>query len=79
PSALVASGAELLVWRALATSAEGGSNGAPGTILEAGPRWRVAAGDGALELLEVQVAGKRVLAAAEFLRGARQQPGQKLG
>ncbi|NOT31304.1 MAG: methionyl-tRNA formyltransferase, partial [Planctomycetes bacterium] len=42
----LASGAELLVWRALATSAEGGSNGAPGTILEAGPRWRVAAGDG---------------------------------
>lgn len=75
----LAHGAELLVWRARAASAEGMTGAEPGTILEAGPRWRVAAGDGTLELLEVQVAGKRALAADEFLRGARQQPGQKLG
>ncbi len=71
----LANGTELLVWRAAAT--EGG--GAPGTILEAGPRWRVAAGDGALELLEIQAAGKRALPATEFLRGARVQPGERLG
>ena len=71
----LANGTELQIWRARAS--EGG--GAPGTILEAGPRWRVATGDGALELLEVQAAGKRALPAAEFLRGARQERGQVLG
>jgi methionyl-tRNA formyltransferase len=42
---------------------------APGTVVEAGPRLAIAAGDGALELVAVQPAGKRVMAAAEFLRG----------
>lgn len=46
---------------------EGG--GEPGDVLEAGCRLIVAAGDGAVELLEVQPAGKRRMAAADFLRG----------
>ena len=71
----LANGSELFVWRALATD---GASGAPGTILEAGPRWLVATGDGALELLEVQSPGKRALAASEFLRGARLAGGQRL-
>jgi methionyl-tRNA formyltransferase len=32
-----------------------------------------------LELLEVQLAGKRALSAAEFLRGARLAAGERLG
>jgi methionyl-tRNA formyltransferase len=51
----------------------------PGTVLEAGPRFVVACGQGALELLEVQAAGKRALPAAEFLRGARMVKGEKVG
>lgn len=72
----IPSGAELLVWRA---RAGGDAGAAPGTVLEAGPRWLVATGAGALELLEVQVAGKRALSASEFLRGARLAPGARLG
>jgi methionyl-tRNA formyltransferase len=68
------SGAELHVWRARATP----DAGAPGTLLEAGPRLVVACGTGALELHEVQLAGKRALGAAEFLRGARLSAGERL-
>jgi methionyl-tRNA formyltransferase len=49
-----------------------------GVILEAGPRLLVATGDGALELLQIQPAGKRVMAAAEFLRGYPLSLGQRL-
>jgi methionyl-tRNA formyltransferase len=38
-----------------------------------------AAGQGALGLGQVQAAGKRRMAAAEFLRGARLGPGTRLG
>ena len=48
----------------------------PGTVLEAAAdRLRVAAGQGSVLLRTVQPAGKRVLSAAEFLRGYRVQPG----
>jgi methionyl-tRNA formyltransferase len=69
-------GADLYVWRARA--ARGGS-GAPGTVLEASKRLVIATGDGSLELTEVQLAGKRILPAADFLRGARLAPGERLG
>jgi methionyl-tRNA formyltransferase len=69
-------GRALFVGRARARA---DASGAPGTVLEAGERWLVAAGDGALELLEVQTAGKRRMAAADFLRGARVAPGERLG
>lgn len=55
------------------------SENAPGTIIETSNRLIVATGDGALELLEVQPAGKRSMSAAEFLRGNRVQIGDRLG
>jgi methionyl-tRNA formyltransferase len=52
----------------------------PGTILDAGAqRLLVATGDGALEILALQPAGKRVMQAAEFLRGYQLAPSQSLG
>jgi methionyl-tRNA formyltransferase len=52
----------------------------PGTVLAAEPgRLIVAAGADALELLEVQPAGKRQLAAQEFLRGYPVAAGDKFG
>jgi methionyl-tRNA formyltransferase len=50
----------------------------PGTILEANQRLLIATGAGALEILTLQPAGKRVMAAAEFLRGYQLAPGQRL-
>ncbi len=52
---------------------------APGTILETTGRLVIATGDQPLEILELQPAGKRSMAAAEFLRGNRVQPGERLG
>ena len=50
----------------------------PGTILEANQRLLIATGAGALEILTLQPAGKRVMQAAEFLRGYQLAPGQRL-
>lgn len=51
----------------------------PGTVLDAGnQRLLVATGAGALEILTLQPAGKRVMQAAEFLRGYQLAPGQRL-
>jgi len=50
-----------------------------GTLLVQGRRLLVGCGDGALELLEVQLEGKRRMSAADFVNGARIQPGEKLG
>lgn len=66
----------LTVWRA---AAEPG-RGAPGEILDvsgAGPL--VAAGEGALRLLNVQPAGKRPMDGAAYLRGHPLRPGIRLG
>jgi methionyl-tRNA formyltransferase len=52
--------------------------GAPGTVLEAGERFVVAAGEGALELLRVAPAGKREMTGPEYLRGARLEVGAVL-
>jgi methionyl-tRNA formyltransferase len=52
----------------------------PGQVLAAGPDGIVvAAGTGALRLLEVQLEGRRRLSAAEFLAGRRLAPGTCLG
>jgi methionyl-tRNA formyltransferase len=59
-----------------ARPAEG--SGAPGTVLGLEPL-TVACGDGALELIELQRAGKKPAAADEFLRGARLSEGALLG
>jgi methionyl-tRNA formyltransferase len=53
---------------------------APGTVLDTGAFGiRVRTGDGSVVLTEVQPAGKKALAAAEFARGARLAPGKVLG
>jgi methionyl-tRNA formyltransferase len=51
---------------------------APGTILD-GAALRVATGSGALELVEIQPAGKRMMPAQDWLRGQRDLAGQRFG
>ena len=60
-----------------ARAAEGPA-GEPGRVARAeGESLAVETGEGFLELLEVQPAGKRVMGAADFLRGYRLAPGQR--
>lgn len=51
-------------------------SGEPGTLL---PGARVACGEGALELLDVQAAGKRAVSGADYFNGARLGVGARLG
>jgi methionyl-tRNA formyltransferase len=51
-------------------------NGSPATLLDA--EGTVACGSGAIQLVDVQRAGKGVMSAPDFLRGARLVPGMKL-
>lgn len=54
----------------------GSGRGAPGTILAAGaPGLEIACGEGSLVLTSVQLEGKRVMSAQEFLAGRKLQPG----
>lgn len=69
-------GQPLRIWRAEATAGAG----QPGTVIAAANAGiDVATGDGALRILELQPAGKRVLTAAQFLNGHRLAAGAKLG
>jgi methionyl-tRNA formyltransferase len=52
---------------------------ASGEVVDASNRLLVTTGDGVLELLELQLAGKRVMCAAEFLCGNRVTVGDRLG
>jgi methionyl-tRNA formyltransferase len=52
--------------------------GEPGEVLEAGPALVVACGEGAVQVAEVQPAGRRRLAAAEWLRGRPLGAGARL-
>jgi methionyl-tRNA formyltransferase len=61
--------------RVLRTTKAAGS-GTPGAVLD--DALTVACGDGALRILEVQPAGKRVMKADEYLRGARLGAGARL-
>jgi methionyl-tRNA formyltransferase len=64
---------------ALAPELDAAAAGAPpGTLLAADRRLVVATGAGALELLELQPAGKRALPADAYLRGARLNDGERL-
>ncbi len=68
-------GAALKIWRARAVAAEGTA----GTILEAGPEGIVVAcGSGGLRVLELQRAGGKRLAAAQFLAGFPLAAGERL-
>jgi methionyl-tRNA formyltransferase len=53
---------------------------APGEVIEAkGDRLVVAAGERAIALALIQLPGKKPMSAAEFLRGHRIQPGDRMG
>jgi methionyl-tRNA formyltransferase len=52
-------------------------SGAPGTVIDAA--LTVACGEGSVQLVELQRAGKRPMPAAEFLRGFPLVPGTRLG
>jgi len=78
--ACTADGKPLVLLRARVVEApvfEAG-RGKPGELLEVAERCVVACGEGALELLEVQPAGKRAMEAASWLRGARLATGARL-
>jgi methionyl-tRNA formyltransferase len=69
-------GTTLKLWCASVADARG----APGSVLEVSPAGiLVACGDGALRVTELQRAGGKRLAAADFLRGQRIDPGERLG
>jgi methionyl-tRNA formyltransferase len=53
-------------------------SGEPGTVLEAGNTLHVAAGVGAVEVAEVQPAGKTRMAVGAWTRGHRVEPGRRL-
>ncbi len=53
--------------------------GAPGTVLAAEAELIVACGEGAVELVEVQLEGRRRMTAAELLRGYAIDRGERLG
>jgi methionyl-tRNA formyltransferase len=77
-------GGRLTVWRARVGGAPPGGEGhvaaAPGLVVGADSGGiTVACGDGVLVLLDLQPAGGRRMPAAEFLRGHRLQPGERLG
>ena len=70
-------GQQLRIWEAESVAANGG--GEPGRVLEAeGGRLLVAAGEGALHLHRVQLAGRRAMTPAEFLN-AHPLAGARLG
>ncbi len=55
-------------------------SGAPGTVISTSrERLEVACGEGSIVVEELQLAGKKRLAAAQFLAGCRVEPGDKLG
>lgn len=64
-------GKGLKIHRARALVDGHGAGVTPGTVLTADVRFVVACGDGALELLDVQLEGKRAMPAADLLRGLR--------
>jgi len=70
-------GKPLRIWRALARAENHGAS--PGSVLRAGAEGvDVACGEGALRLLEVQMPGKKAVAASDFANG-RDLGGARLG
>ena len=72
-------GQELLIFKARALPELTASEAAPGTIMKVQPIPLVSCGKGVLELVEVQTAGRKRMAAADFMRGRRVVPGVRLG
>jgi methionyl-tRNA formyltransferase len=63
-------GLPVTVWRAAAA----GGEGMPGAVTAAGGSLRIGAGEGVVDVRELQPAGKRRMTAAEFLRGRQTPP-----
>ena len=63
-------GLPVTVWRAAAVDGEG----EPGDVTAAGDALQIAAATGAVDIRELQPAGKRRMTAAEFLRGRQTPP-----
>jgi methionyl-tRNA formyltransferase len=63
-------GLPVTVWRAAAAAGEA----TPGAVTAAGGSLRIGAGEGAVEVRELQPAGGRRMTAAEFLRGRQAPP-----
>jgi methionyl-tRNA formyltransferase len=77
PGAFTTVNGELL--KLAQTSVEVGC-GEPGRVIEAGPDGVVVAcGEGGLKISTLQLAGRKRLAAADFLRGCPLKPGDRLG
>lgn len=74
-AATVLQGEPIKIWRAGIVAGQG----EPGTLLAAGDALVVACRDGALAITELQRAGGRPLAAADFLRGYALSPGARFG
>jgi len=73
-------GKQLHIWRAEPVPAADETGIAPGTLLLDGGRLAVACGAGTMLVLhEVQLEGRKRLAARDFVNGARVQSGEKLG
>ncbi|MCX8072518.1 MAG: methionyl-tRNA formyltransferase [Candidatus Binatia bacterium] len=71
-------GRRVKVYRARVQSSEEQLRLDPGTIVRVDPRLEVACGDGVLELVEIQVEGRRQGKGSEVARGLRWQPGHRL-
>jgi methionyl-tRNA formyltransferase len=72
----------LLITRAAVRAEPAGNRAPPGAVLAPQDRSRLlvrAGGEGIVEILELQPAGKRRMTAVEFLRGHRLQAGDRLG
>jgi methionyl-tRNA formyltransferase len=72
-------GKQLQIKRARLWAAPAPAAQAPGTVISSGKALGVQCGEGALELLEVQLEGKRSMPATDFLRGQQQIVGAVLG
>ncbi len=80
PSAYTSLGGKLLKIHAARLAPPPASGAAPGTVVRSAPgQLLVTTGRGTLALEEVQLAGKKRLAVAEFLKGHLQAPGTQLG
>lgn len=73
-------GKQLKIWRAVPLPERDCGGRRPGEILETGKNSvTVAAGEGALELLELQLEGKKRMNTHDFLLGVKMLPGEILG
>jgi methionyl-tRNA formyltransferase len=72
--------ARFILHQAAARPASSAESRKTGEVLRTDPRkLYVAAGEGVVEVLQLQPAGKKVMSAAAFLNGWRLQPGDRMG